>query len=70
MIIKNLTTKKTSSFRTECQMNLLLIKYLLKISTNKFVKGIAQCQTDLKNFFLARRFLVKMSFYEAFIAGN
>ena len=51
-------------------MNLLLIKYLLKISTNKFVKGIAQCQTDLKNFFLARRFLVKMSFYEAFIAGN
>ena len=40
-------------------MNLLLIKYLLKISTNKFVKGIAQCQTDLKNFFLARRFLVK-----------
>ena len=36
-------------------MNLLLIKYLLKISTNKFVKGIAQCQTDLKNFFFGSK---------------
>lgn len=32
-------------------MNLLLIKYLLKIYTYKFVKGIAQCQTDLKKLF-------------------
>lgn len=52
-------------------MNLLLIKYLLKICTNKFVKGIAQCQTDLKNFFFfGSKIPGEMSFYEAFIAGN